>query len=200
MTQEEGPNKGKHRALSSVSASFVENRSFIKRFLARFFSDQQDIEDVAQEAYLRAFVAEQQKEIEQPKAFLFRIAKNIALTQLSKKSKKITDYLEECDASVVIEYGATADSEAEALESFGLYCEAVAALPVKCRQVFLFRKVHGLSHKEIAERMSLSVSSVEKYLLRGILGCRDFVEEREALEPGREAPMASDSAGSKDGQ
>lgn len=192
MTQEDGSRMEYRRPLSSVSASFVENRSFLKRFLARFFSNQQDIEDVAQEAYLRAYVAEQQKEIEQPKAFLFRIARNIALTQLTRKSRKITDYLEECDSSVVIEYGAAADSEAEALESLGLYCEAVAALPVKCRQVFLFRKVHGLSHKEIAERMSLSVSSVEKYLLRGVLECRAFVKEREAHAPDRETPMAND--------
>jgi len=36
-----------------------------------------------------------------------------------------------------------------------------------------------LAHKEIAERMSLSVSSVEKYLLKGVLECRAFVQEQE---------------------
>ena len=179
------------RPSSAVSAAYLENDTFLKRFLARFFSDRQDIEDVAQEAYLRAFVAEQQKDIEQPKAFLFRIARNLALTELTRKSKKITDYLEECGASVVIECGAAADSEVEAQESFGLYCEAVAAMPEKCRQVFLLRKVHGLAHKEIAERMSLSVSSVEKYLLRGILECRAFVEAREGCVPDREALAAT---------
>jgi len=50
------------RPSSAVSAAYVENNTFLKRFLARFFSDRQDIEDVAQEAYLRAFVAEQQKD------------------------------------------------------------------------------------------------------------------------------------------
>jgi RNA polymerase sigma factor (sigma-70 family) len=158
---------------------------FLRRFLARFFSDSHDIEDVAQEAYLRAYVAEQQKDIEQPKAFLFRIAKNVALTKLTRKSEKITDYIEECGASVVIECGASADSEVEAEESLGLYCDAVAALPDKCRQVFLLRKVHGLAHREIAQRMSLSVSSVEKYLLRGILECEAFVQEREGRAPHR---------------
>ncbi len=93
---------------------------------------------------------------------------------------------------MVIECAASADSEAEAQQTFGLYCEAVAALPEKCRQVFLLRKVHGLAHKEIAERMSLSVSSVEKYLLRGILECKAFVQEREGLVPNREASMAAE--------
>ena len=185
------------RPLSAVSAAFLENHAFLKQFLARFFSNRQDIEDVAQEAFLRAFVAEQQKEIEQPRAYLFRIAKNLALTKLTKKSNKITDYLEECGGSVVIECGAAADSEVEAQESLGLYCEAVAALPEKCRQAFLLRKVHGLAHKEIAERMSLSVSSVEKYLFRGVLECRTFVQEHECHVPDREASTAAESGRSR---
>ena len=179
MIQEDDPRMHNRRHLSAVSTAFLENHAFLERFLARFFSDRRDIEDVAQEAYLRAFVAEQQKDIEQPKAYLFRVAKNLALTKLTKKSNKITDYLEECGGSVVIECGAAADSEVEAEESLGLYCEAVAALPEKCRQVFLLRKVHGLAHKEIAKRMSLSVSSVEKYLLKSVLECKAFVQEQE---------------------
>jgi RNA polymerase sigma-70 factor (ECF subfamily) len=191
MTQEGYPKSHIRRPLSAVSAAFLENHDFLKRFLARFFSNSQDIEDVAQEAYLRAYVAEQQKQIEQPKAYLFRIARNLALTKLKKKSNKITDYLEESGAFAVIECGAAADSEVEALESLGLYCEAVAALPEKCRQVFLLRKVHGLAHKEIAERMSLSVSSVEKYLHIGILECKSFVREREGHVSNREASTAT---------
>ena len=197
MIREDDPRTYNRRPLSAVSAAFLLNHDFLKRFLARFFSDSQDIEDVAQETYLRAYVAEQQKEIKQPKAYLFRIARNLALTQLTKKSNKITDYLEESDASVVIEYGAAADTEVEAQESLGLYCEAVAALSEKCRQVFLLRKVHGLAHKEIAKRMSLSVSSVEKYLLRGILECKAFVQEHEGRVPDREASTAAESGRSR---
>ncbi len=169
----------KDGTVSAVSAAFLENNNFLKKFLARFFSEQQDIEDVAQEAYLRAYVAEQSKEIEQPKAYLFRAAKNIALTKLTKKSRQITDYIADLSDSVVIGSEAATEDEVEAEQTLGIYCEAVAALPEKCRQVYLLRKVHGLSHREIAERMELSISSVEKYLLKGVLACRAFVQKRE---------------------
>jgi len=197
MTQIDDLELHNRRTMSAVSTAFLENYDFLKRFLARFFSASQDIEDVAQEAYLRAYVAEQKKDIEQPKAYLFRIAKNLALTKLTKKSEKITDYIEECSPSVVIGYGAAADSEVEALESLGLYCDAVAALPEKCRQVFLLRKVHGLAHKEIAERMSLSVSSVEKYLLKGVLECRAFMLDHDGRVPNRESSAWAE--GGRDG-
>ena len=170
---------GSGRRVASVSATYVENSLFLKRFLARYFSNAQDIEDVAQEAYLRAFAAEQKKHIEQPKAFLFRIARNVALNELTRKSRQITDFIEEVGASVVISAEASAEEETDAEERMGLYCEAVAALPEKCRQVFLLRKVHGLAHKEIASRMSLSVSSIEKYLRQGVLACRAFIDEKD---------------------
>ena len=165
--------------LSSVTAEFLENSGFLKRFLARFFSEQQDIEDVAQETFLRAYVAEQKQSIEQPKAYLFRVAKNVALTRLTRKSEQITDYIADLSVPDVMYSETSAADEAEADESLGIYCEAVAALPEKCRQVFLLRKVHGLTHREIAERMSLSISSVEKYLLKGILACQAFIQARE---------------------
>jgi RNA polymerase sigma-70 factor (ECF subfamily) len=170
---------GSDRRVASVSAAFVENSLFLKKYLARYFTNAQDIEDVAQETYLRAFAAEQKKHIEQPKAFLFRIAKNVALNELTRKSHQITDFIEDVSASIVLETAASAEEEVDAQESFGLYCEAVVSLPEKCRQVFLLRKVHGLAHKEIAARMSLSVSSVEKYLRQGVLTCRAFLDQKE---------------------
>lgn len=71
---------------SVVTAAFLEHHGYLKKFLSRFLRVQQDIEDVAQETYLRAYVAEQRESIEQPVPFLFRVAKNLALTRLSRKS------------------------------------------------------------------------------------------------------------------
>lgn len=165
--------------LSTVTLAFLEHSTFLRKFLAGFLRVEQDIEDVAQEAYLRAYVAEQKEVIEQPKAFLFRVAKNLALTKLTKKSTQITDFLEDVGVSVVKESAAGIDEEVEAQQHFGLYCEAVAALPRKARQAFLLRKVHGLTHKEIADRMGLSISSVEKYLRTGLRACEAHIRANE---------------------
>lgn len=164
---------------TSINTSFMENFDFLKRFLARYFSEHQDIEDVVQETYLRAYGAEQKKVIEHPKAFLFQIARNLALTELKKKSRQITDYIDDYDLPLVIGHDNPVEGEVEAKQNIGLYCEAVAALPEQCRRVFLLRKVHGLSHKEISQRLQLSVSAVEKHLLKGVLKCRAYVRERE---------------------
>ena len=189
MARHKKGNGNKDNRQASVTRTFVEHQTFLKKFLARFFVDSSDIDDVAQETYLRAYAAEQKKDIAQPKAFLFRIARNVALTELTKKSRQITDYIEEAGESLVPERSPAADDEVEADEFLGVYCDAVANLPEKARQAFLLRKVHGLSHKAIAQRMNLSVSSVEKYLMNGILACKTYLHDHQALlEPPQRRP------------
>ncbi len=170
----------KNTGLSSISSVFVEHSEFLKKFISRFLHKQQDIEDVVQEAYLKAYSAEQDRgAIEQPKAFLFTIAKNLALNELTRKSRKMTDYIEESQSHIPAVDEQTVENELEASQSLGLYCEAVAELPDKCRRVYLLRKVHGLSHNDICKRLNISRSMVEKHLRIGTLSCRDYMLKRD---------------------
>ena len=164
---------------SSISAIFIENNSFLKKFLARFLSEQQDIDDVVQETWLRAYQAEQSADIEQPRAFLFRVARNIALNELKRKSRQMTETIADSDDRVVLKDITTLESEIEARQHLGLYCEAIAALPEKCQRVYLLRKIHGLRHKDIAERLGITVSAVEKHLANGAVACEAYIRSRE---------------------
>lgn len=169
---------------SNIYAAFTAHRSALKRFIARFLSSDADIEDVSQEAFLKAFHAEQQKSIVKPRSFLFRIAKNLALKELSKKSHQITDLVEDFDDMDVISRSNVdsdvndVENEMQAREELGVFCEAVASLPEQCRRVFLMRKVYGLSHKEIASRLEIAVSTVEKHLARGLKECSAYMREQ----------------------
>ena len=167
------------RGLSEISAAFIENNIVLKKFLTRFLYQRQDIEDVVQETYLRACKAEKTTDILQPRAFLFRVARNLALNELKKKSRRITDYIEDADEHTIDHRTASLEAELEAQQHLGLYCEAIAQLPEQCRRVCLLRKVHGLKHQEIADRLSLSRNSIEKHLQKGARACRTYIQERE---------------------
>ncbi|MDM3870071.1 RNA polymerase sigma factor [Porticoccus sp. W117] len=177
--------------LSVVSKNFLENSAFLRRFLARFLFDRQDIEDVAQEAYLRAFKAEKDKKIDQPKAFLFQIAKNLALTELTRKSRQITDYIEDIESSMDTQDRPSVEEEESARQHLALYCEALASLPERRRVACLLRKVHGFTHREIADRMGISISAVQKHLLKGMLACKAYIRERETFNPDSDSSLAS---------
>ena len=177
MTQSGPSEKGKRpQGLSTITRTFLDNNAFLYAFLRRFLSRQQDIEDVAQEAYLKAYSSEQSQKIDHPKTYLFTIAKNIAINELSKKSNKIVGYIEECKTLPPQESSATVENELEAQQSLGVYCEAVAALPDKCRRVFLLRRMHGLKQQEIADTLGISLRMVEKHLHIGTQKCRAYVK------------------------
>jgi RNA polymerase sigma factor (sigma-70 family) len=176
---------------TDVYAAFVRHELSLKRFIGRFMRASHDVEDIAQEAFLRAYAAEQGKPIEQPKSFLFRIAKHVALSQLSRKSQQITDYIEDTDPSQVIQSHGSAEEEFSARQMLALHCEAVAELTPQIRQVFLLRKVHGLSHKKIAAHLGLAVSTVEKHLMKAVEQCDRFVRERTGDSSSRETSVSA---------
>jgi RNA polymerase sigma factor (sigma-70 family) len=170
---------------TAVSEAFVQHQSALKRFIGRLLRNGADVDEIAQESFLRAFSVEKDRAIEQPKSFLFRIAKHIALTRLTQKSHQITSYIEDLDSSDVIQLDSSAEDEAIAGQTFGLHCEAVATLPPQCRQVYLLRKVHGFTHKNIAAQLGIAVSTVEKHLIKGVEQCDRYVRERTTVnEPG----------------
>ena len=150
----------------------------LKNFISRYLNNKQDIEDIAQEAFLRAYSAEMNTEIQQPKSFLFRIAKNVAISELRLKSRQLTDYLEENTPYDVLSNNSSSEDEVIAQQKLGIHCEAVATLPPRCRLVYIMRKVDGMSHKEIAKKLEISVSTVEKHLIKGVEICDRFIRER----------------------
>jgi len=47
--------------------------------------------------------------------------------------------------------------------------EAVGSLPEQCRRVFVLKKVYGLSQEEVAARVGIAESTVEKHIAKGAL-------------------------------
>lgn len=172
---------------TSVYEAYARHQSSLKRFIGRFMRGTSDIEDIAQEAFLRAYTVERGRPITRPKSFLFRIAKHLALSQLTRKSRRITDYLDESHDLAV--EGNSPDDEVSAEQILSLHYEAVTELSSQQRQVYLLRKVHGCSHKEIASILEIAVSTVEKHLMKAVERCDTYVRERTEARDGDEGLM-----------
>ena len=164
--------------LSSIYDTFVGSESALKRYLGRFVYRSEDIDDMVQETFLRAYRATSSRDIEYPKAYLFRVAKSVAVRELSRKVNQVTDYLEEAKVEDATNQP-TLEEEIEADQKVDLYCSAIAELPPQCRRVFLMRKYQALSHKEIAKQLNISVGAVEKQVTLGIKRCMAYMERME---------------------
>lgn len=177
---------------SEVTRAFLKHNVFLKAFLRRFIHRSHDIDDIAQEAFTRAFKVEQNSGIDHPKTLLFTIAKNIALSELRRKARKVTDYIEECSSPEPV--GASVEEEVVALERLEQYCAAVDDLPEQCRRVYLLRKVHGMAHKDIAEQLNITTRSVERHLAKGVLRCSNQLRAQDDASSRQATPVSPLSA------
>ena len=132
-----------------------------------------------------------------PKAFLFRIARNLAINERSRMWNTTTTLVGDSSEldGLGTEEGVTSEERLDSHRKMGLFAEAISHLPAKCRHVFLLRKVQELSHKDIADQLGISVSTVEKHIAMGLDRCGEYLRERgydvgglTEREPGTDAP------------
>ena len=162
------------------TAAFLQNESILKRFLRRFLYKQEDIDEISQETFLRAYKATKGREIDSPKAYLFQVARSLAYSELSRKTRKLTDYLED---ALEDQAGTTdlLEDEVAAQQKVSFFFDAIAELPPQCRRVFLMRKVQGMPHKAICESLGIGASAVEKHIAIGTERCKRYIENREGV-------------------
>lgn len=175
----EGLNEAVLNRAESIVEVFYENEGPLKAFISRFMYRPQDVDDIAQETFIRAFKAEKKSIIEYPKAYLYRVARNLALKELTKKSNKMTSFIEDSCSPEVLGSDEDVEKQVETLEKLSRVKTAIAELPPQCQRVFIMRKVYGFSHKEISHKLGISVSTVEKHIVSGLKRCRLSVNQQE---------------------
>lgn len=154
----------------------------LHRYLRRFTSGAEDVDDLVQETYVRIFALADAKSIDSPRALLFRVAHNLAVERARRRIGRATDSVADLELLGVSTMEASPDEQIDGRRRFEAFCAAVDRLPPLCRRVFVLRKVYKLSHAEIAEILNVSHSTIEKHVAKGLLRCRDYLKDQGMLE------------------
>lgn len=137
------------------------------------FTTAGDVDDMVQETFARLLKVHDSGPVVNPRAFLFVTARNMALNQLRHLRYERPQGAEELDPlSIVDDLNSPPESLAKEEELQHLI-KAIQSLPNRCRQVMTLRKIYGLSQKEVAQRLGISVHTVEA---QGSIGLRKCIE------------------------
>lgn len=142
----------------------------LKRYLSRRLGNPDDAADATHDAVVR-LLETTGAAIMQPRAYFRRSAFNAATDAYRRR---VAHEMVPLDA---VQEPATPTGDPEAaLRASRFLSEleaALAELPPKCRQVFIWQRLDGLTQVEIAERMGLSKNMIEKYMVRAMRHLRE---------------------------
>jgi RNA polymerase sigma-70 factor, ECF subfamily len=157
----------------------------VLRLLSRFIRDQAEMEDVAQETFIKAYRALPQFRGESAfYTWLYRIAVNTAKNYLSTQGRRPismsqlqsadADEGESFDAEDVVVDTNTPDAVLHSRQVADTVNSAIEALPPDLRTAITLREIEGLSYEEIAEAMNCPIGTVRSRIFRA----REAIAER----------------------
>jgi RNA polymerase sigma-70 factor (ECF subfamily) len=149
----------------------------LKSYLRGSFPAVRDVDDVVQESFLRIWRARAMAPIASARGFLFRIARNLALDLVRRERISPIVAVTDLAALSVVEDRPDAAEKAAANQELMLLAAAIDALPARCREIVILRKLQGVPQKAIAAQLGLSEQTVQVQVLRGVKRCEKFLRQ-----------------------
>jgi RNA polymerase sigma-70 factor (ECF subfamily) len=153
---------------------FLAERGRIVQLIRRIVRCRTTAEDLAHDAFLKLWgrgVAEHDRSL------LFRTAQNLAIDHVRAQRIRARHV-----AAVVAERVPAAEAPpavaAAWREEVASLLEALHALPGRTQRIFLLNRLDGQTYSEIAHALGVSVSTVEKDVIRALDSCRRWLAER----------------------
>jgi len=137
-----------------------------------------DVDDLVQESYIRLLRMRARGQIRSVKAVLFAIARNAVRDALRHKLSQREISVAEIDMHAVPDEAPNMLDAVSRRHEHALLADAIGALPARCREVLVLRKIHGLSQREIALRLGIAEHTVESLVSRGVRRCGKYVRRR----------------------
>lgn len=152
---------------AQLDALFRRQSPALLRFLTRR-TGRDEAQDLAQEAFLRLTRAAGGRTLNQPEAYLARIARNL----LRDRAKSVSGYRERTHDVLEPEHHAANDGDPhlalEARQLLQRHEAAILTLKPKTREIYLRHRLDGQTYAEIGAAFGIGVSAVEKHMMRAI--------------------------------
>lgn len=157
---------------SAIASLYLDHLGEIRRFLVRRLSCVDLAAELAQEVFVRYLLAAPQRPVENPRAFLFRIAGNLVIDHQRANPLPAGHWVDiEACTELVSDYPSP-ERFAIARQEVDRLRRAIEALPPKCREVFIRHKFDGVPQTTLAQEYRVTLNAIEKHLVRALISLR----------------------------
>lgn len=145
------------------------------RYVHQKYSRAGEADDIVQDAFHNILNTGDIDSLTNPRAYLYKTAKNIALNRLRQKDCQNGIFVDIDDHELV---GAPMDRQIMAEIDIRHVSRVLERLPEKDRTTFLMNRMQGQSYKEISEELGITISSVEKRMMKVLTAIRRAMDDR----------------------
>ena len=147
-----------------LETAYADNRDRLLHYLTRQLKCRQTAEDILQDVFLAIPKVRSIRPLVNPRAFLFRIAGNLAINRSKQEFRRRA--LREANAAILWTAVDEVTPERQLLgaETLAQIEAVIASLPIRTRQVLSWRRMDGLTNREIATRLGISQTAVERHM------------------------------------
>ena len=146
----------------------------MRRFFQARLGAAADVEDLLQDLYLKISAVDSSAEVREPRAYLYRLASNLMMDRWRSGRRSTArdgawrDIAHVSGPTEDMDDAPSAEAVVAARQRLAKLMTALDALPDKTRTIFRLHKFQDLSYAEVAEKLSVSKSTVEKHMMSAL--------------------------------
>lgn len=144
------------------------------RFATRLVGSRDNGEEIVQNAWVKLCARTAETPILHPKTYLFTATRNAAIDFATREYRE-RKYRVDVDSLTDADVADDTVRQYELRRQLAIIAISLNELPSPCRKAFVLNKLEGRTHREIAQKLGISVSMVEKHIVRALLHCRNLV-------------------------
>ena len=160
----------------SLLATLIRHYDDLVDHVRRRFGERVFAREVVHDLCVQLLENDEREGVRQPLALLRKIAHDNAISYavfcLKKKSLIVTL----AELPEVACNTASQERQVDAAKTLDRLAAAISHLPPRCQAVFIMHKLHEIPQAEVAERLGISLKTVEKHLRVGMIACREYLQ------------------------
>jgi RNA polymerase sigma factor (sigma-70 family) len=147
---------------------FLAHRRELQAYLTEHLRDREMAADLTQETFLRFAEQGANTVVTHDRSYLYRTARNLAIDHVRQVNRHRTDATAHDDLADIPVDLPNPEEVAGARERLDHLRELIRELPERTRQIFVLHRIEDLTYGEVAERLEISESSVQKHLAKAL--------------------------------
>lgn len=161
-----------------AAESFRECYAQILQFLRKRTDNASDAADMTQDVFTQWLGYQNRAKVEQPRAFLFQVARNLLRDHWRRQQVRqaVHPHNTEHAPEPLSDEKDDPMAAVQRLQRLAQLKTVLAELSPRRREALMLHRFEGLSQAQIAERMGISVSMVEKHIAFALLHCKQHLQ------------------------